>query len=182
MRSSQKFKCALASLAMLGTTLLGSVAASAGEPPQELAAWLGKERTVDASALDDHIPRGGKLTLVYDDGDDVVRVCTRSVIAQRQAWREDLAQPCNVALTFKRGMRYCTYEEVKAGNAEVLATCHRLRNSAVAMHPALAKGALELHDTTVFLLVGPKGEPAGLAISIDAPSRLTHEGVIHATQ
>ena len=39
-----------------------------------------------------------------------------------------------------RGQRYCTLEDVKAGNAEVLAACHRLRSQDVAMSPKAAKG------------------------------------------
>ncbi len=159
--------------------LLGGVQAYAAAPDDALAGWLGKEITITQSALGDHIPTGGKLTLVLDADENVVRVCTRSVTAQRGQWRMDMAPGCNVALAFTRGTRYCSAEDVKAGNAEVLSTCHRLRSQDVALHPAAAaKGAVELHDVIVFLVPEANGRHA-ISILLDSPSRVTHGGVIH---
>ena len=106
-----------------------------------LAGWLGREITIESSSIDDQIPVGGKLTFIYDSSDDVVRVCTRQCVAQRSPWRSDFAAPCGVTLTFTRGTRYCTIEDVKAGNGEVLSACHRLRSREVALHPARDKGS-----------------------------------------
>ena len=65
--------------------------------------------------------------------------------------------PCNVALNFVRGYSLLHDEDVKAGDAEVLSGCHRLRSHDVAMHPAEARGAVELHDMIVFLTQAPPG-------------------------
>lgn len=162
-------------------TLFGGMLAYAAGPDEALASWLGKEITITQSALGDHIPAGGKLTLVLDADENVVRVCTRSVTAQRGQWRMDMAPGCNVALNFTRGTRYCSAEDVKAGNAEILSTCHRLRSQDVALHPAAAaKGAVELHDVILFLVQEPGGKH-GVSILLDSPSRVTHGGVIHGT-
>lgn len=159
-----------AALALVCATAL------AGAPDPALVPWLGNESVIDTSSVNDHLPTGGKMTLVYDSDENVVRICTRSVAGQRMAWRMDLAVPCNVALSFTRGTRYCTLEDVKAGNAEVLSGCHRLRSTNVAMHPAAQKGAVELHDMIVFLLPPADGK-FGMAIVLDSPSRVTHGGV-----
>ena len=120
-------------LALAAGMLLGAAMAMADGIDPSLAGWLGREITIETSSFNDHIPVGGKLTFVYDSSDDVVRVCTRSVATQRGPWRMDLAAGCNVTLTFTRGERYCTIEDVKAGNGEVLSGCHRLRSRDVAL-------------------------------------------------
>ena len=109
--------------------MLGTVLAVAGDAvvDKDLAGWLGKEFTVESSTLDDHIPTGGKLTFVFDAEENVVRICTRTSSRQRGPWNMDFASPCGVTLVFTRGTRYCTIDDVKAGNAEVLSSCHRLR-------------------------------------------------------
>jgi hypothetical protein len=156
--------------------------ANAAEAPRELAAWLGRENTVDATSLNDHLPKGAKLTLVYDEDDDVVRVCTRAVPTQSLPWREDMAKPCQVTLNFVLGQRYCTYEEVKTGNAELLAGCHRLRSNSVALHPAKdVGGALELHDVVLYLLEANGTAKRGFAFVIDSPSTVTHGLTGHTT-
>jgi hypothetical protein len=167
-------------IAAAGVTIPGL--ASAAEAPRELAPWLGRENTVDASSLNDHLPKGAKLTLVYDEDDDVVRVCTRFVASQSMPWREDMAKPCQVTLNFVRAQRYCTYEEVKTGNAEVLAGCHRLRSNSVALHPANEPGgALELHDVVFYLLEANATVKRGFAFVIDSPSTVTHGLTGHTT-
>jgi len=165
----------------LAAALLAGSAAGAAAPDSAVTPWLGKEITITVSTLGDHIPLGGKFTLIYDGEDDVVRICARSVPAKRATWRMDLAIPCNVALNFVRGQRYCTDEDVKTGDAEVLAGCHRLRSHDVALHPAAAsRDAVELHDVIVFLLA-PKGAQKEVALLLDSPSRVTHNGIIHGT-
>jgi hypothetical protein len=161
--------------AMAATVLLGAVVAYAADPDPALAGWIGREMTISSSSFSDHVPRGGKLTFVLDSQDNVVRICTRNVQGQQGSWRNDMAPGCNVALTFTRGTRYCTNEDVLAGNAEVLSTCHRLRSHDVAMHPAAVKGALELHDVIVFLVQGDGGKHA-ISILVDSPSRVTAGG------
>ena len=111
-------------------------------PDPALESWLGKEYVVDSSTINDHVPVGGRLTFIYDSTDNVVRICTRSVSTQRGQWRMDFANPCGVTMTFTRGDRYCTIEDVKSGNAEVLSSCHRLRSHDVAMRPAAVKGTI----------------------------------------
>src|SRR5262245_4774678 len=67
----------------LATAALACTSAfAAGGPDEALAAWLGNEFTVTTSSQRDHVPVGGKLTLVYDQEDDVIRVCARSVPAK----------------------------------------------------------------------------------------------------
>jgi hypothetical protein len=149
-------------------------AQSAGPDPA-LADWLGREITIDSSTLDDHIPVGGKLTFVLDSQDNVVRVCTRNVAGQRNQWKMDFAAPCSVTLNFTRGQRYCTLEDVKAGNAEVLSGCHRLRSRDIAMRPATTKGSVELNDMIVFLVQGENNKHV-ISILVDSPARVTEGG------
>ena len=165
--------------AMLGATalVLGTTLATAGDgsPDDALSGWLGREFTIQASSVGDFVPVGGKMTFIYDSGDNVVRVCTRNVNGQRGAWKMDLAVPCGVELTFTRGTRYCTAEDVKAGNAEVLSACHRLRSHDVAMHPSAVKGAVELNDMIVFLVPAENGKHA-ISVLVDSPARVTDGG------
>lgn len=169
----------LRGLAAIGVALVVTVAAVAAEPNSEVVKWLGKEVTVESSSVAELIPIGGKLTFVYDSEDDVIRVCTRTAATQKGAWKMDMAPGCNVALTFTRGTRYCTIEDVKAGNAEVLSACHRLRSHDVALQPAPVKGTVELNDVIVFPVEDPVGKVA-IAILIDSPSRVTDGGVVIA--
>lgn len=169
----RKLGISLASAALaLGTALSMAGDATADE---FLSGWLGHEFTIETSSINDHIPVGGKLTFVFDADDNVVRVCTRTVAAQRGPWRMDFAVPCNVTLTFTRGTRYCTVEDVKAGNAEVLSSCHRLRSRDIAMRPARVKGAVELNDMIAFLVQGEGGKHV-ISILVDSPSRVTDSG------
>ena len=162
----------------LAATAFTSASALAGDPDPAIAPWLGKEITITSSTLGDHVPAGGKLTFVYDGEDDVVRVCTRSVPTKRAVWKMDLALPCAVALNVVRGERYCSDDDVKTGDAEVLSTCHRLRSHDVALHAAAAKGAVELHDVIVFLLQPGADKKHSISILLDSPSRVTHAGHI----
>jgi hypothetical protein len=169
-------------LALSATTAflcLGSALADAQQPATEatIGNWLGREFTVVSANSTKHMPIGGKLTFVYDASDNVVRVCTRSVASQRGEWRMDFAIPCSVTLTFTPGTRFCTVEDVKAGNAEVLSACHRLRSRDVAMHPSAVKGAVELNDMIAFPVNGDDGKLA-IAILVDSPARVTDGDVI----
>jgi hypothetical protein len=166
-------------LLMAATMLLGAALATAQEsaPDSALSDWLGKELTVTSSTINDHMPTGGKLTFIFDSSDNVVRICTRSVASQRAPWQMDFATPCSVTLTFTRGTRYCSIEDVKAGNAEVLSSCHRLRTRDVAMHPATVKGTVELNDMIAFLVEGADGKK-WMAILVDSPARVTEGGVV----
>ena len=143
-----------------------------------LAGWLGRELTVQSSTLNDHMPVGGKLTFVFDGSDNVVRVCTRTVPGQRTAWHMDFTVPCGVTMTFTRGTRYCTMDDVKAGNAEVLSACHRLRSRDIAMHPPRVKGTVELNDMIAFLVQGTDGAKM-MMILVDSPARVTDGGDHH---
>jgi hypothetical protein len=163
-------------LALGATLLLGAGHAAADGPEPSLQGWLGREFTIDSSTINDHIPVGGKLTFVYDSSDNVVRVCTRTVPNQRGPWRMDFAVPCNVTLTYTAGLRYCTREDVKAGNAEVLSQCHRIRTRDVAMRPSRVRGAVELNDMIVFLVEAEGGKHA-ISILVDSPARVTDSGV-----
>lgn len=155
--------------------LFGAMLAGAGDGVDDaLAGWLGREITIQRSTVADDIPVGGKLTFIYDSSDDVVRVCTRQVPSQRKPWRSDLAVPCSVTLKFTRGTRYCTVDDVNAGNAEVLSSCHRLRSKEVALKPATAQGA-ELNDLLIFLVEGT-GNKHVISILVDTPSRVTSTG------
>jgi len=158
--------------------LLGTIAASAAEPDGTISRWLGKEITIESSSVNELMPIGGKLTFIFDSEDNTVRVCTRQTATQRGPWRMDMVPGCNVALALTRGQRYCTIEDVKAGNAEVLSACHRLRSHDVALRPAKIKGSIELHDVIVFPVEGGESGGLSVAILIDSPSRVTDGGVV----
>jgi hypothetical protein len=162
-------------ITLILSAAFGASIAQAAEPDPVLAGWLGMEMTISSTSLNDHIPLGSKLTFVSDSEEGVVRICTRNASTARGLWRSDMAPGCNVALNFTRGTRYCTVDEVKAGNAEVLSSCHRLRSQNVAMHPALQKGGVELHDVIVFLVEGESGRK-DISILVDSPSRVIHGG------
>jgi hypothetical protein len=162
----------------LAAGLAMSAALSAGEPADTaLSAWLGQEITIDSATQSEQVPAGGKLTFVYDSRQDVVRVCTRDVAEQKGAWSKDLASGCKLELKFTRGERYCTLEDVKASDGEVLSSCHRLRGKDVATRSRAGKDSAELRDMLVFLLSPEKGANS-IAIVLDAPSRLTSEGTV----
>jgi len=164
---------------MAAALLLGAALAAAQEvsPDDALAHWLGREFTVNFSTLNDQMPTGGKLTFVFDPDDNVVRICTRNSSRQHIPWRMDFATPCGVTMLFTRGTRYCTIDDVKAGNAEVLSTCHRLRTRDVAMRPSKVKGAVELNDMIAFLTTEENGA-RGMTILVDSPARVTSDGVV----
>jgi hypothetical protein len=166
--------------ALAGTVMLAAAIAWAQEalPDDALSGWLGREMTVQSSTLNDHMPVGGKLTFVFDSSDNVVRICTRTVTGQRTGWHMDFTVPCGVTMTFTRGTRYCTDDDVKAGNAEVLSTCHRLRSRDVAMHPPKVKGTVELNDMIAFPVQDANGAKS-FVILVDSPARVTDGGVIH---
>lgn len=147
------------------------------EPDSILNGWLGKEFTVQSSTINDHMPIGGKLTFIFDASDNVVRICTRTVISQRGQWRMDFANPCGVTMAFTHGSRFCTFEDVKSGNAEVLSACHRLRSRDVAMRPAAVKGTIELNDMIAFLVQGNDGHKY-MSILVDSPARVTGDGIV----
>jgi hypothetical protein len=151
--------------------------AQEAEPDAALDGWLGKEFTVESTTVADSMPIGGKLTFIFDGADKAVRICTRSVGAQRGTWRADFAVPCNVTMTFTRGTRFCTLDDVKTGNAEVLSSCHRLRSRDVAMRPPKVKGTVELNDMIAFLIKGTDGHKY-MSILVDSPSRVTDDGAI----
>ena len=159
--------------------VFGAAVAGAQERAADnaLSAWLGKEFTVESSTLNEHMPTGGKLTFVFDSEENVVRLCTRNSSKQREPWHMDFATSCGVTLTFTQGTRYCTFDDVKAGNAEVLASCHRLRSRDIAMRPSKVKGVVELNDMIAFLVKGDGGKPV-MSILVDSPARVTESGVI----
>lgn len=157
----------------MAALVLGAGMAVAQEAPDKvLADWLGKEFTVESSSLSTNVPIGGKLTFVLDTEANLVRVCTRNSDKQSEPWRMDFATPCGVSMTFTRGARYCTVDDVKAGNAEVLASCHRLRTHDVALRPSTANGAVERNDLVAFLVQGSDGAQS-MTILVDSPARLT---------
>jgi len=164
--------------AFAAALLLGAVAARAAEPDASIAPWIGKEITIESSSASDLMPIGGKLTFIFDSEDNTVRVCTRQSASQRGSWRMDMVPGCNVALVVTRGVRYCTIEDVKAGNAEVLSACHRLRSHDVALRPSKIKGSLELHDVIVFPVEGSTPDSLSIAILVDSPSRVTDGGIV----
>jgi hypothetical protein len=166
--------------ALVSGLMMWAALATAGGLDSSFAPWLGREITIAQSSFNDQIPVGGKLTFVFDADDDVVRVCTRSVPEQKGPWRMDFAGGCNVALQFTRGQRYCTLEDVKAGDGEVLSQCHRLRSREVATKPSRTTDAIELKDMIVFLISAERGKNA-IAILIDSPSRVTGDGVVVGT-
>lgn len=161
----------------LALSLTLSTLAMAGDVNQPYSGWLGREITITSSPVNDQVPVGGKLTFIYDSGDDVVRICTRTAPDQRGPWRMDLAGGCNVPLLFTKGARYCTLEDVKAGDGEVLSQCHRLRSREVALKPG-ARHGVELKDLLVFLLQKDSSGEHKIAILIDTPARVTDGGVI----
>jgi hypothetical protein len=151
--------------------------AFANDVDTAFADWLGREITIDTATTSEQLPAGGKMTLVYDGKDDVVRLCTRTASDQKQPWQHDLAAGCNVALTFTEGQRYCSVEDVKAGDGEVLASCHRLRSRDVALRSSGAKDGVEHADVIVFLLSPERGENA-VAILVDSPARVTNDVIV----
>jgi len=159
------------------STLAASQVASAGDPDSAISKWLGREITIASASISDLMPVGGKLTFVYDSEDNTVRVCTRQSPGQRGQWKMDMTPGCNVALAFTAGERYCTIEDVKAGNAEVLSACHRLRSHDVALRQSNVKGRVELHDVIVFPVQG-EGSKISIAILVDSPSRVTDGGIL----
>lgn len=162
-------------LGLAAGLLVSGVLVAGDSVDAALTAYLDKEITIDTAA-NGRMPQGGKLTLKLDAATQEVRVCTEAAPNQQGAWTEDLAAGCKVKLNFTRGERYCSLEDVKAGDGEVLASCHRLRGSDVATKSG-AKGAAELGDMIVFLLAPEQGKNA-IAILIDSPSRVTDEPVI----
>jgi len=164
----------MAAALLLGTKLVGAQDAA---PDDALAAWLGMEFTVQSSTLNDHMPTGGKLTFIFDSEENVVRICTRNSTRQRGPWRMDFATPCGVTMLFTRGTHYCTLDDVKTGNAEVLSSCHRLRTRDVAMRPSRVKGTVELNDMIAFLVRTESGKPT-MTILVDSPARVTADGMI----
>jgi hypothetical protein len=164
-RLSKMRKAAVLATAML----LGSAAASAAEPDPAVASLLGKEITIESASGNNLMPVGGKLSFTFDPEANVVRICTRESAAQKTPWVMDLAPGCNLVLKLTRGDHFCTIEDVKAGNAEVLASCHRLRSKDVALRAAKAKGAVELHDVIVFPVVAGPGKPS-VAILVEVLS------------
>jgi hypothetical protein len=164
--------------AFAAALLSGTIAAGAAEPDVSIQRWLGKEITIESSSVNDLMPVGGKLSFIFDAEDNTIRVCTRQSAAQRGPWRMDMVPGCNVALVLTRGQRYCTVEDVKAGNAEVLSGCHRLRSHDVALRPSKVRGNVELHDVIVFPVDNGKPDDFSIAILIDSPSRVTDGGIV----
>jgi hypothetical protein len=168
------------SLAAATLTLCAASPVQADEPTPDdsLTPWIGREFTILSSTINDHMPTGAKLTFVFDSDENVVRVCTRDATSARGRWRADFAVPCGVTLTFTRGTRYCTVEDVKAGNGEVLSQCHRLRSRDVVMRPEReTRGVAELNDMIVFLVRGEAGKRV-ISVLVDSPSRVTGSGII----
>jgi hypothetical protein len=158
---------------------LQRAAVGAGADPV-VTAWIGTEFTITSSALEDHVPPQARITLVFDAREGVYRACTRPGPDQAAGWREDWARPCAVTFQLIKSQRYCTLEEVSAGDGETLSSCHRLRSRDVAMHPGATPGSVELHDTIIFPLQAATGSSSlGIAMLIDSPARMTHGGVIH---
>lgn len=165
---------------MTTALLLGAALAAAQEaaPDKILAEWVGKEFTVESSTHNAPAPVGGKLTFVLDADANVVHLCTRNDESQSEPWRMDFAKPCGVTMTFTRGTRYCAADDVKTGDAEALASCHRLRTHDVAMGASKAKGAVERKDLVAFLVQGEDGKQS-MTILVDSPARVTgDDGVI----
>jgi hypothetical protein len=159
---------------MAAALLLGAALAAAQDaaPDDVLAGWLGKEFTVESSSPNSSVPLGGKLTFVLDSEANLVRVCTRNSDKQSQPWSMDFATPCGVTMTFARGTHYCTVDDIKTGDAELLASCHRLRTHDVALRPSTVKGAVELNDLVAFLLLEKDGGQS-MTIVVDSPARMT---------
>lgn len=168
--------------AAAGAAVLAAMSRSATsqEADSLVQGWLGSEFTVLSSALEDHVPARGKITFVFDAEEGVYRACTRRGAGQATSWKEDWAQACAVTFQLVKAQRFCTLAEVKAGDQETLAECHRLTSREVAMHASQVKGSVELHETIVFPLQASASGKRGIAMLIDSPARLTHNGVIHA--
>lgn len=177
---SSRVSTSAVSIAIFVALVFVSAVASAKDADAVTTSWLGNEITIDSSEQEGHVPTGGKLTLIYDSTDDVYRACTRTSSQQKSAWQEDWRVPCGVALNLVKGTRYCSLSDVKTGDAEKLSSCHRLRSRDVAMHAAAVEGGLELHDVIVFLLKPERdGSKGGIAMLLDSPARVTHNGIIH---
>lgn len=161
--------------ASAGLALFAAMAL-ANDADSAFSQWLGREITIDTATTSEQMPAGGKMTLVYDDKENVVRLCTRTAPDQKHPWQQDLVAGCNVAFTFTQGKRYCTVEDVKAGDGEVLASCHRLRSRDVTL-PSGGKDGVELGDLIVFLLSPVRGENA-VAVLIDAAARVTDGPIV----
>ena len=146
---------------MAAALLLGAALAAAQEPSPDdvLAGWLGKEFTVESSTLNDSRADRRQAHLRLRLRGRTSCASARAMpTTQSEPWRMDFATPCGVTMTFTRGTRYCTVDDVKTGNAEVLASCHRLRTHDVAMRPSKVKGAVELNDMIAFLVQGDDGK------------------------
>jgi hypothetical protein len=155
--------------------LLGSSFAVAGDGVDNaLSGWLDKEMEITNTTIKDEIPVGGKFTLVYDSSKDEVQLCTKQDAEQQKLWHSDLAKPCGVTLTFTRGTHYCSDADVKTGNSEILASCHRLRSREVAMSKPSDNG-VERSDMIVFLVESNNGKK-DVTILVDSPSRVTAGG------
>lgn len=154
-----------------------AMAQETAAPKALLDGWVGEEFSVESASANQAMPTGGKLTFVFDEKDNTVHVCTRTVSDQKGPWREDFAKSCAVTMTFTAGTHYCSADDVKTGNAETLASCHRLRARDVAMRTPKAKGTVELNDLVAFLVKGADGRKS-MQILVDSPSRVTEEGVI----
>jgi hypothetical protein len=168
---ARKRAYAVGAALLFGAGLVGA----ANGVDDALAGWLGQEITIKTSSHGDDFPIGGKVSFVFDDKEKQVRVCTRQGSDQAKPWRSDLAEPCGVTLTFTKGTRYCTVDDVKTGDAELLSSCHRMRSKEIALQQS-AQGT-ELHDLIVFLVKSEPGKPV-VAILVDSPSRVTGGGVI----
>jgi len=155
----------------------GMAVAQEAVPDKVLADWLGTEFTVQSSSVGDRMPLGGKLTFVFDANKNVVHLCTRNADEQNEPWKMDFAKPCGVTMTFTAGTRYCSADDIKTGDAEMLASCHRLRTHDVAMRPSEEKGAVELNDMVAFLVKGKDGKQS-MTILVDSPARLTEDGSV----
>lgn len=167
--------------AAAGAAILAATTRTAiGQEADSLVqAWLGSEFTILSSSLEDHVPARGKITFVFDAEEGLYRACTRRGAGQATSWKEDWAQACAVTFRLVKAQRYCNLAEIKAGNQETLADCHRLTSSEVAMHASQVPGSVELHQTIVFPLAASAAGKRGIAMLIDSPARLTHNGVIH---
>jgi len=161
--------------ALVALLLGGSVALAGDSADDALKGWLDKEMNVYSTSMKDQIPVGGKFTLVYDASKGLVHMCTKQDPSRQKSWTGDLAAPCGVTLTFTRGTHYCTEADVKTGDAETLASCHRLRTRDVALSPPSDKG-VERNDLIIFLVQGDKTDSHKFTMVVDSPSRVTAGG------
>jgi hypothetical protein len=166
-----RLMAAAAMLICVSATAQEAVKEEPKAPDSALAAWLGMEFTV-VSTLAGTMPSGGKLSFVYDTTNNVVRLCTRTVAEQKGPWKQDFSKACGVTMSFTRGTRYCSAEDVKVGDAEVLASCHRLRSRDVAVQPGETKNAVEINDVVAFLVDEADGTKS-MSILVDSPARTT---------